>query len=145
MEVTVDEAGHQGGAACIDQAGALSLEGLCILATAWRVEASPLDYVPSMDVVRNKLELTPAQETQLRPLFEARFAELQQLRSQVEHAATTTEKRNIMRDARYKASAFNTNVESLLTPSQKTKWRELRSETREKLKDRYEDKRESGG
>jgi len=117
----------------------------CVLAAAWQAEASPLDYVPSMDVVRSKLELTPAQETQLRPIFEARVAELQQLRSQVEQAPTKADKQKIMRDAKHKQSAFNSSVESVLTPSQKPKWRELRNETREKLKERYDDKRESGG
>jgi hypothetical protein len=98
-----------------------------------------------MDVVRSKLELSPEQETQLRPLFEQRIAELQQIRGSVEQAATKADKRAVLRDAKQKQKAFNSSVESLLSPSQKTKWRELQSATREKLKQRYEDKRESGG
>jgi hypothetical protein len=118
---------------------------LCALATAWRVDAAPLDYVPSMEVVRNKLELTPEQEMRLRPLFDQRLAELQQIRARVEQAPSKAEKRTVLRDAKQQAAAFNASVENLLTPSQKTKWRELRSQTREKLKERYEDQRESGG
>ena len=117
---------------------------LYAIGTAWQADASPLDYVPSMDVVRNKLELTPEQETQLRPLFDQRLAELQEIRTRVEQAPSKADKRAIMREAKQHQAAFNTSVENLLTPSQRTKWRELRSETREKLKERYEDQRESG-
>jgi hypothetical protein len=120
---------------------------LCLgmLAAAWQAGASPYDALPTMDVVRSKLELSPEQETQLRPLFEQRIAELQQIRGSVEQAATKADKRAVLRDAKQKQKAFNSSVESLLSPSQKTKWRELQSATREKLKQRYEDKRESGG
>ena len=37
---------------------------------------------------------------------------------------------------------FNSSVEAVLTPSQKPKWRELRTATREKLKQAYEDKKD---
>jgi len=117
----------------------------CALTVAAQVEASPLDSVPSMDVVRNKLELTPEQEVELRPLFEKRISDLQQTRSRLEQAATQADKRTVMRDAQQQAKAFNASVEALLTPSQKSKWRELRGETREKLKQKYDDKRESEG
>ena len=103
-----------------------------------------MDSVPSMDVVRNKLELTSDQEAKLRPLFERRLAELQQVRVRLEQATTSGDKNAVMRDARHLQDEFNAQVENLLTPSQKPKWRELRAETREKLKQQYEDKRESG-
>lgn len=117
---------------------------LCALIAAVPSGAAPMDSVPTMDVVRNRLELTPEQETQLRPIFEARLAELQQLKVRVEQAPSRADKRAVLRDAKQQQQAFNTQVENLLTPSQKTQWRELKAETREKLKERYEEKRESG-
>jgi hypothetical protein len=118
---------------------------LCALLTAMHVDASPWDSLPTMDVVRSKLELTPEQETRLRPLFDARLAELQDLRTRLERAPTKADKRIVMQDAKHRQQSFNASVESLLTPSQKNKWKELRDQTREKLKQKYEDKRESGG
>jgi len=117
---------------------------LAAMATALQAVGTPWDYLPTLDVVQRQLELTPEQEVQLRPLFDARISELQQLRTRVEQAPNKAEKRAVLRDAKHQADAFNASVENLLTPSQKSKWRELRSETREKLKERYEEKRESG-
>ena len=115
---------------------------ICALVTALQVDAAPLDSVPSMDAVRSRLELTPQQEAQLRPLFEQRVADLQQTRASLEQAASKADKRAIMQEAKKKQQAFNKSVESVLTPSQKPRWHELRNETREKLRQRAEDKRE---
>ena len=70
--------------------------------------------------------------------------QLQQTRSQLEAAPGKQEKRSILRDAKKAQTEFNAQVEKLLTPTQVNKWRELRSETREKLKERYEDQRDAG-
>jgi hypothetical protein len=117
---------------------------LSMFIAAFPTGAAPMDSVPSMDVVRSKLELTPEQETQLRPIFENRLAELQQVRTRLEQATSKSDKRAVLRDSKQQAQAFNTQVESLLSPSQKTQWRELRAETRDKIKQRYEEKRGSG-
>jgi len=117
---------------------------LCMFIAAWPSDAAPMDSVPTMDVVRSKLELTPDQETQLRPIFENRLAELQQVRVRLEQAASKSDKRAVLRDAKHQSQAFNSQVENLLSPSQKTRWRELRAETRDKIKERHEEKRESG-
>ena len=115
---------------------------LFALVAAVPTGAAPMDAVPTMDVVRNKLELTADQETRLRPLFDQRLAELQQTRVRVEQAASKSDKRVVLRDAKQQADTFNAKVEGVLTPSQKSKWRELRAQTREKLKQKYEDKHE---
>ena len=47
------------------------------------------DTVPSMDVVRNRLELTVEQEAKLLPIFERRIAELQKVREQFAQATTS--------------------------------------------------------
>ena len=101
------------------------------------------DTVPSMDVVRNRLSLTPEQESKLVPIFEQRIGELQSLRDQLEKATSDQQKRNLMRGAKKGQEAFNTQVESVLDASQKTEWRELRAQTREKVKERYEQNQQS--
>jgi len=118
--------------------------GLWIFAsTSFRLAAAPLDYVPTMDVVRNKLELTPEQESQLQPLFAQRMDQLQQTRSRLESASSKSDKRAILRESKHAQTDFNAQVEKVLTPAQVNKWRELRAQTREKLKEAYEDKRDS--
>jgi hypothetical protein len=106
-------------------------------------EAAPMDSVPSLDVVRNRLSLTPDQEAKLAPLFQQRISQLQDLRARLEQTPSRQEKRTILRDAKQKAESFNAQVESVLDVSQKQEWREMRAETREKLKEKYQENRAS--
>jgi hypothetical protein len=101
------------------------------------------DSVPSIDVVRNRLHLTPQQEEKLRPLFQQREQQLYETRSRLETAASSSEKRDVLRAAKSDAQSFNTQVESVLDASQKSEWRDLRDETREKVKERYEREHET--
>ncbi len=101
------------------------------------------DTVPSMDVVRSRLELTIEQEARLLPIFERRVAELQKVREQLAQATSDQEKRTVLRDAKQGADAFNSQVEGVLHASQKSEWQEMRAETREKVKERYEQQKES--
>jgi hypothetical protein len=105
------------------------------------VVAEPWDQVPSMDVVRNRLDLSPEQEAKLTPLFRDRATQLQELRTRVEQAPSRQEKRTVLRDAKKQADAFNSEVESLLDTSQKQEWREIRAQTREKLQQAVKEQR----
>lgn len=116
---------------------------LCALLAAPALAQTLRDSVPSIDVVRNRLSLTPEQEAKLRPLFQKRAGDLQAARAKLEQAASRAEKDNVLRDAKSEAQVFNTEVEGVLNKEQKAEWRELRDETREKLQERYEQKRES--
>jgi uncharacterized coiled-coil DUF342 family protein len=112
---------------------------------SWPADAaSPWDTMPALDTVRSRLNLTPEQESKIVPLFERRLSELQQTRVKLEQAPSRQEKRSVLRDAKRQGDTFNTNVESLLNTQQKSEWREIRKETREKLRERAEEKHESG-
>src|SRR6188508_1367012 len=74
-------------------------------------QQSVWDTVPSMDVVRNRLSLTPEQESKLAPIFERRAAELRQVREQLEQATSSAQKRAILQDAKHGAKTFNSDVE----------------------------------
>ena len=116
--------------------------GACLAAGPASAQQSVWDTVPSMDVVRNRLSLTPEQESKLAPIFERRAGELRTVREQLEQATSRAQKRNILRDAKHGADALNKEVEGVLDASQKSEWRELRAQTREKVKERYEEKRD---
>jgi hypothetical protein len=113
---------------------------LCTAASA----APVLDSLPTIDTLRNRLELTSQQEAQLQPLFDKRVAELRQIKGQLEQASTSQQKRDVLREAKRAGDDFNRQVESVLTPSQQHEWREIRSELKEKAKERAEEKREAG-
>jgi Skp family chaperone for outer membrane proteins len=116
---------------------------LCAWFTAPAMSQTLRDWVPSIDVVRARLNLTSEQQAKLQPLFQKRAADLQATRVRLEQAASQTEKHDVLRTAESEAQVFNTQVESVLNNEQKSEWRELRDETREKVEERYEQKRES--
>ena len=101
------------------------------------------DSVPSIDVVRNRLHLTPEQEAKLRPMFQQREQRLYETRSKLEAAASSTGKLEVLQAAKADARTFNEQVEGVLDASQKAEWRELRDETRDKVKERYERQQET--
>ena len=102
-----------------------------------------LDTLPTLEAVSSRLELTPEQEAKLRPLFEKRMSELLQAQLLFQRASTPQQKRNVLSETKLAGDAFNAQVESVLSPSQQHEWREFRSEQREKVKERAEDKQSS--
>ncbi len=103
-----------------------------------------LDMVPTLDNIRSRLELTPEQEALLRPMFQKRENELTHTQLKLQTAATRAQKRDVLLNAKKEGEAFNSQVESVLTPVQKDEWREIRSEIREKARERIEEKQSSG-
>ena len=114
-----------------------------VLASSPAAAQTVWDTLPSMDVVRNRLRLTPEQEAKLGPIFEQRIGELQALREKMGGATSSQQKRTLVREAKKGQNSFNSQVESVLDASQKSDWRELRAETREKARERYEQKQDS--
>jgi hypothetical protein len=117
---------------------------LCAILTALPGAATPvLDAVPTVENLASQLDLSVEQQAKLGPIFQDRKSELAETQSGLHSASSRQEKRDILREAKTQADAFNAKVESVLTPTQVPKWRELRSQTREKIKERAEEKRSS--
>lgn len=117
---------------------------LFAILTALPGAATPvLDAVPTLESLVAQLDLSAEQEAKLRPLFQDRKMELVETQTRLQSASSRQQKRDILREGKGKADAFNAKVESVLTPTQIPKWRELRSQTREKVKERAEEKRSS--
>lgn len=115
---------------------------LCAMVASVAVSAQPvLDTLPTLDTLSSRLELSPEQEAQLRPLFEKRKSELQQSQLLLQRATSRQQKKEVLRDAKKAGDAFNSQVEGVLSPSQKNEWREIRAGVREKVKERAEEKR----
>jgi hypothetical protein len=100
---------------------------------------SVLDVLPTLDSISRQLELTPEQEARLRPVFEKRISELQQSQLLLQSATTPQRKDEVLHEAKKAGDEFNLQVESVLTPSQRHEWREIRSGVREKVKERSEE------
>jgi RecG-like helicase len=98
-----------------------------------------LDVMPTLDNISRQLELSPEQEARLRPIFQERLYELQQSQLLLQRASTPQQKDQVLQEAKKAGDEFNMQVESVLTPSQKHEWREIRSGVREKVKERAEE------
>lgn len=117
---------------------------LCaILGSSAASAQSVLGAIPTLESISSRLELTPEQEARLRPIFENRQLELQQSALELRQASSKQQKRDVLQAAKSAGTEFNSQVESALTPSQKNEWRQIRSEVREKAKDRIEEDRPS--
>ncbi len=125
--------------------GISSAAGLLLCATfaAFSARAdSVLDALPTLDSISSRLELTPEQEVQLRPIFQKRMSELQASQRLLQQAATPQQKSDLLLEAKQAGDAFNAQVESFLSPSQKNEWHEIRAGIREKVQEGAEQKRE---
>ena len=117
---------------------------LFAILTALPGAATPvLDAVPTLENIASQLGLSAEQESRLRPIFQDRKNELADTQSRLQSAVSQQDQREILREAKTRADAFNAKVEGVLTPTQVPRWRELRSQTRQKIKERAEEKRSS--
>ena len=117
---------------------------LFAILTALPGAATPvLDAVPTLENIASQLGLSAEQESRLRPIFQDRKNELADTQSRLQSAVSQQDQREILREAKTRADAFNAKVEGILTPTQVPRWRELRSQTRQKIKERAEEKRSS--
>ena len=113
---------------------------LCALLASFSASAEAvLDVLPTLDSISRQLELTPEQEARLRPVFEKRISELQQSQLLLQSATTPQRKDEVLHEAKKAGDEFNLQVESVLTPSQRHEWREIRAGVREKVKERSEE------
>jgi hypothetical protein len=109
------------------------------LASVSASAAPMLDHLPTFDAFSSRLELTPDQQSKLAPLFEKRSAQLREAKGRLEQATSRQAKRDVLRDAKNAGDEFSRQVESVLTPSQQNKWRDIRKEMRAEAKERIED------
>ena len=113
---------------------------LCAMLASFSASAeSVFDVMPTLDNISRQLELSPEQEARLRPIFQQRMYELQQSQLLLQRATTPQRKDEVLQEAKKAGDEFNMQVESVLTPSQKHEWREIRSGVREKVKERTDE------
>jgi hypothetical protein len=118
----------------------MSAAALLVALASMSAGAAPmLDSLPEFSALSSRLELTPEQESKLSPLFDKRIAQLRAAKEQLEQATSRQGKRDILRQAKNTGDEFSRQVESVLTPSQQSEWRDMRKEFREKAKERIED------
>jgi hypothetical protein len=117
---------------------ALILAAVCLVGIPHAAMAAESDAAQlGMEQLRERLTLTPDQETKIAPLVQARNQKLQALRGSMDPDASRRQKRGALKEAREIQSEFVEKVEPLLSNEQKKEWEVLRKEMRDEMMKRY--------
>jgi hypothetical protein len=99
--------------------------------------ADPATIQAAIAEAKARLKLTPEQEEQLKPLIEERSARLKAIRDQHAGDDSRRAKREMYRDAKPVMDDYQEKVRAILTDVQEAEWEKMRSEARQRLKERY--------
>lgn len=100
--------------------------------------AQSADSPVTLDSLRERLALTPEQETKIAPLVQERTEKLKALRDSSDPNGSRRDKLKMLRQARGIQQDFVKQVEPLLSQDQKKQWDVLRKEMQENAKERLQ-------
>jgi periplasmic protein CpxP/Spy len=90
-----------------------------------------------------RLKLSPDQQAQIKPLFDARNSKLKEIHDKYASAGDTSRraKRSAFQEAKSAQDAFNSKVKPILSPEQQTELDKMRKEARDKMKEEYQSRK----
>lgn len=90
--------------------------------------------------LKERLKLTAEQAAQIKPLVEARRAQMEEIRAKYAGDPSRRAKREMAREAKAAAQDFNKKLEPILTDEQEAEWKKIREEARAKVKQERQDR-----
>ena len=84
-----------------------------------------------------RLELTPEQEAQLKPLMQERNQALKAIRDKYAGDDSRRTRRAMFREAEPVVENYQARVRTILNDTQYAEWEKMRAEARERLKEQY--------
>jgi DNA repair photolyase len=94
-----------------------------------------------IEELKERLELTPEQESRLAPIIEARNARLRELRSSAGGDTSRRARMAALKEARKVQADFSAQIAPILTREQQDEWEEIREEVRAAAKERMRERR----
>jgi hypothetical protein len=94
----------------------------------------------SMEELKSRLNLTPEQQSKIQPHADTRNEKFKQAHDKMTAAASKHDKRAAMHEAKLAQDDFVRNVEPILTPDQQAEWKKMRTEARDKMKERWRER-----
>ncbi|HEY7378255.1 MAG TPA: hypothetical protein VH542_06195 [Steroidobacteraceae bacterium] len=88
-----------------------------------------------------RLKLSPDQEAQIKPLFEARNSKLKEVHDKYAGDTSRSAKRSAFREAKSAQDDFNSKLKPILSPEQQTELDKMRKEARDKIKEEYQSRK----
>jgi Spy/CpxP family protein refolding chaperone len=87
-----------------------------------------------LEEYQQRLNLTPSQIEQIRPILEDEAAKLREIRSKHQGDTSRRGRRSLLRELRAVQQDAQTRIDPLLTPQQRAEWTKLRAERRDELR-----------
>jgi hypothetical protein len=94
-----------------------------------------------IEELKERLELTPEQESRLAPIIEARNVKLRELRSSTGGDTSRRARMAALKEARKIQADFSAQIAPILTKEQQDEWEEIRKEVRAAAKERMRERR----
>lgn len=94
-----------------------------------------------LEEFKQRLALTPEQESRLAPLIEARNARLRELRASKGSDTSRRARISTLKQARQIQEEFNAQVTPILTPEQQAEWQKIREEVKAAARERLRERR----
>jgi len=119
---------------------ALSFAVMCaFLMPAVAVAAEPSDEMRQeaatrLETYKNRLNLTPAQVEQIRPLLQEEVQKVKVIHQKYEGDTSPAAKKQFADEVEPVRNDFNQRLEKILTPDQMKEWEKIKSERKEELK-----------
>jgi class 3 adenylate cyclase len=110
--------------------------------SAWPVhaQATPPDSAQveaRMQEAKARLNLTPDQEAQLKPVMQERAQKMKGIRDKYAGDSSRKAKRAMFKEARPVQEDYERKVRAILTDSQEAEWKKMREEARQQMKERH--------
>lgn len=106
-------------------------------AAAQQPAVDPAAIQAALQEARARLQLTPEQEAQLKPLIQERNAALKAIRDKHAGDDSRRARRAMFREAKPVVENYQARVRTILNDAQYDEWEKMRAEARERLEEQY--------
>ena len=100
-------------------------------------QVDPAALQGAVEEAKARLNLTPAQEAQLKPLMQERNQALKAIRDRYAGEDSRRARRAMFKEAEPVVENYQARVRTILDDAQYAEWEKMRAEARERLKQQY--------
>ena len=118
-------------------AAAILLASASFGVAAQQPAVDPAAIQAALQEARARLQLTPDQEAQLKPLIQERNEALKAIRDKHAGDDSRRARRAMFREAKPVVENYQARVRTILNDAQYDEWEKMRAEARERLKEQY--------
>ena len=116
---------------------AMALAAASVGVIAQQPAIDPAAVQAALQEAKARLQLTPEQEAQLKPLMQERNQALKAIRDKYAGDDSRRTRRAMFREAEPIIENYQARVRTILNDAQYAEWEKMRAEARERLKEQY--------